>query len=124
MSNDPVHKVLDYQTPEASREIPQLRLMHLWRTIGIWSLLWLLLGAVFPMVGAIALVSMLVAIVMTLIYMTRLATREVSTGYAIRHLLLALLLMPIFALGLIVVPLMVESDLVKWRDKAERENIR
>jgi len=117
MSNDPFHKVLNYHTPERSRERPLLETMRLWRSIGIWSLVGVLFGAVVPIIGAVALVSLLVASVMTFVYMTRLAALEVSAGYAIRHLLLGLLLLPIFGIGLMIVPVIVESDLVKWRDR-------
>jgi hypothetical protein len=95
--------------------------MRLWRSIAVWCLVAFIGGSlVSPRVGAMGLVGLTVASVMTLGYMTRAAAREVGTGYAVRHLVLGIVLMPLFFLGVLAVPLMVQSDLIKWRDAADR----
>lgn len=87
----------------------------------MWSLVVFIGGSLlFPLAGAAGLVGLAVASVMTLVYMTRAAACEVGAGYALRHLLLAIALMPVLFLGVLVVPLMVQSDMIKWRDAADR----
>ncbi len=67
------------------------------------------------LVHALALTGFVIGTLVTLCYMTCTASREVSAGYAVRQVLLALILMPVCFWGLLVVPLMVESDIIKWR---------
>jgi hypothetical protein len=47
--------------------------------------------------------------------MFRAAASEVSVGYAVRHLVLAILLLPALFLGVFLVTRLVEADLVNWR---------
>lgn len=62
-----------------------------------------------------ALVVALVMGLVTLVVMFLAAREEFGRGYAWRHVVLALLLGLVFGLGLVVVPLMVDSDIAKTR---------
>lgn len=118
---DANHPVLDHASPTKTGEIPFLPAMQLWRSVAVWSLVAFVGGSLlFPPAGAAGLMVLLVASIITLVYMTRAAAREVSAGYALRHLVLAIALMPVFFLGVLIVPLMVQSDMIKWRDMSDR----
>ena len=41
---------------------------------------------------------------------------EVSSGYAARQVVLSVLLTPVLFAGVVLIPLAVYSDLIKWRD--------
>ena len=62
--------------------------------------------------------------IMTFLHMTRLAADEVGRGYAIRHLILAILLWPILLLGIFVVPALVEEDVIRLREDELRHQAR
>ena len=47
--------------------------------------------------------------------MVRAAASEVGMGYALRHLVLALALLPLLFLGIFLVTRLVESDQINWR---------
>ena len=113
--------ILDYAVSPASDDIPFLPAMRIWRSVAFWSLLVFIGGALSNrLLAAVGLGALLAASVMTLLYMTRAATTEVSTSYALRHLFLAIALTPILFLGVFVVPVLVQLDLIKWRDAARR----
>ena len=98
--------------------------MRMWRSIAGWSLLAFVGGALsIRLLAAIALGGFVAASVMTLIYMTRAAARELGTGYAVRHLLLAVALTPVLLLGIFIVPLLVQSDMIKWREAEGRARV-
>jgi len=68
-----------------------------------------------PWVALLLLVVLMIMIPITIVLMLLAAGNEIGVGYAVRHLLLYVLLLPIGLLGPIVVPFMVWSDLTKRR---------
>ena len=72
------------------------------------------------LLAAVGVGGFVAASVMRLVCMTRAAAREVGTGYAVRHLLLAIALTPVLLLGIFLVLLLVQADMIKWRDVATR----
>ena len=116
--------VLEYESPEERDRIPFIGPMRMWRSITGWALAFALfvpslftsmeLKAFVPLALA-ALALLVVASTLTLYYVTRAAAAEVSVGYAVRHLCLAVALYPVFLLGIFLVPRLVESDMIKWR---------
>jgi len=124
MSTDPP-PIIDYESPPPDQKTAFLPVMMRWRSACGWCFL---LG-VCSIVGGfyldestdlkiaqplICVAGMLVCSIFTLIYMGK-AAAEVSTGYAARQVVLAILLIPIFLLGIFAMPMMVQSDLLKWR---------
>ncbi len=124
--------VLDYATPATpARVFFFLSRMLLWRSIAIWSLVALIAGPfLFGYLAAVAMISSIVvraavltwavavtafviATVLTFYYMTRAAAREAGPGYGVRQLLLALISLPLFFWGLLLVPLLLESDIIE-----------
>jgi hypothetical protein len=125
----PERPVLEYATPGGSEVGGAALLAHMrrWRSYtAIGVLIALVSSLAFSGVAplgflgfAIGLGVFLVGAVMTLMYMTRAAAREVDRAYAARHLILAILLLPIFFLGVFFVPTIVESDLARWQREDE-----
>ena len=72
--------------------------------------------------GLLAFAALVVATTLTLISMTRTAAHEISPAYAVRHLILALLLLPIFFLGPLLVPKLVQADARRLRLSEEDDN--
>jgi hypothetical protein len=108
--------VLEYSSPDAQDAIPHIGAMRLWRRIAGWGFWLSIPGLVFYLPLAVVAVAVLcVGSIGALVCMTRAGANEVGTGYAVRHLLLALLLIPILFLGVFLVTRLVESDLVGWR---------
>jgi hypothetical protein len=62
-----------------------------------------------------ALAMTLASAILTIYYIGRLAQSQVGTGYAVRHVLLTIMLMPIVFLGIWVVPELIKSDLINSR---------
>src|SRR5687767_13574479 len=90
--------MLAYATPEIPAVVgdPLLMPMLAWRRYTAWGLLAAFIGGVVWWPAALlALVFVLVACVMTLVTMTRYAAHNFGTGYAVRHLLLAIVLTPV-----------------------------
>jgi hypothetical protein len=131
MSEEPHDSpVLDYAAPAGpNATVPKpetlslLARMRFWHSVSVWGLVATVGSSVLgiPFAGGIVFLFFLFAGAMTLTYMTRAAAFEVDRGYAARHLVLALLLFPVVFAGVFVVPLMVNSDVVKWR-RAEEES--
>ena len=66
--------------------------------------------------------GMMVCSILTLIYMWKAAAIEAGFRYALRQTVLAVLLTPPLLLGVYLVPILVKSDLLKWRRVEERKN--
>ncbi len=60
-------------------------------------------------------------LVASAVLMTMAGWKELGSGYAIRHLLLLVLLTPVFFIGPIAVPLLVWSDLTKRRQAMDEQ---
>jgi predicted membrane protein len=62
-----------------------------------------------------------VSVVMTLVCLFRAAAAEVGVGYALRHVILIVVFLPIACVSLFAVTSAVESDILKWqaRDKSD-----
>ena len=117
------HLILDYSPRPVAKEATLLINMRRWHSICGWCF-WLTIPALFyyyPL-GLGASAATLVAAVFTLIYMGRVAAEEAGTGYAGRQVVLAILLSPLCLLGVWLVPLLVESDLQKWRTIEEHNS--
>jgi hypothetical protein len=68
-----------------------------------------------PTLGFLTLAALVLATGLTLLTMTRTAAREFSPAYATRHLLLALLLLPILFVGPLLIPHLVQADAKRLR---------
>ncbi len=91
-----------------STDSPYLDRMIKWHRATLWCFL---IGMLVPIV----FIAVPLYTIVTWYFMYRAAAAEVDSGYALRHLLLAVLLTPFLLIGVLLVPLMVESDLTKWR---------
>jgi hypothetical protein len=112
----PPHPVLEYWSPEAPDAIPFLGAMRLWRRVAGWGFWLSIAGIVLYLPLALAAFAVLcLGSTCTLVFMVRASAREVGVGYAIRHLLLAIVLLPVMFLGVFLVTRLVESDMVTWR---------
>lgn len=115
--------MLAYATPEIQSVVGDLLLMPMraWRRYTAWGLLAAFIGGIvwWPM-ALMALVFVLVACVMTLVTMTRYAAHNFGTAYAVRHLLLAIVLSPILLLGVFLVSRLVQADIERWHLNADR----
>jgi hypothetical protein len=110
-------QVLSYEVPGAAREIPGLDRMLFWRMLASWGIGAIIAGLFFTswvvLIGGVA--WFLIASAWCFIYMTSAAAAEVGTLYAARQLLLAIVLLPMLFTGVLVVPLLVQADLLNWR---------
>jgi hypothetical protein len=95
--------------------------MWQWRRVCGWCFWITIAGLIwsFPLAIGAAGVSIFAG-VLTLIYMGRAAEAEAGAGYAARQVTLAAILSIICLMGVWLVPLLVESDLLKWRALEER----
>lgn len=115
--------ILDYERPvvEPVDGRAYLKRMRFWRSVTGGCLLLSLFGflnvllAIAPVVGAI------VAAVLTLKYLWLAAYIEAGAGYATRHLVLAIILLPWGFFGIFLVPILLESDMLKWHAEEDRE---
>jgi hypothetical protein len=115
--------MLAYATPEvpAAAGDPFLMPMRDWRRYTAWGLLAAIVGVVVWWPAAlVAMAFVLVACVMTLITMTRYAAHNAGTAYAVRHLALAIALMPVMLLGIFLVSRLVQADIERWHLTAQR----
>jgi hypothetical protein len=96
--------------------------MRAWRLYTAWGIVVLLLTGWFWPMGVTGLILTLVAVVITLVQMTRFAAHHCGTSYAIRHLVLSVCLMPMLLLGVFVVPRLVETDIDRWRAIEDRRD--
>jgi hypothetical protein len=129
--------VIDYASPEPRDGNAFLRPMMRWRSRCGWCVVAMLLlmglAMLWPPISflpeflqagtGLCLIGMLITSIFTLIYLGRAAMTEVSAGYAARQVILAVLLTPIFLLGVFVMPILVQSDLLKWRRVEERKTL-
>ena len=67
------------------------------------------LGFVLAAHLVVSLEALLIAVILTLFYMFR-ASHHLGIAFAVGHLLIALFLLPLFLLGLITTPLLVETE--------------
>lgn len=114
-SNPP--PMLAYATPHIPAVVgdPLLMTMCAWRRYTAWGLLACVIGLIaWPPSALVALAFVLFSSVMTLIGMTRYANSNVGKAYAIRHLALAIVLAPIFFLGVFLVSRLVQADIERW----------
>jgi hypothetical protein len=108
--------VLAYATPARSPQIPFIQPMKRWRLLaglGLWPTLFGLV--VYRPLAVFAATVMCAGIVGALVCMYRAAAAEAGAGYAARHVVLAIILMPLLLLGLFFVTRLVEADLINWR---------
>jgi hypothetical protein len=75
-----------------------------------------------PIPGLLTLAALAIATILTLLTMTRTAAREISPAYATRHLLLALLLLPILFIGPLLIPHLVQADARRLRLSEENQD--
>ena len=90
--------------------------MLAWRRFASWCL-WLLIPGLllFWPLGLALFAGLCVCSIGALMYMYRAGASEVGRGYALRQLLLAVILLPVAFLGVFLVTRLVEADLVNWR---------
>src|SRR4051794_21361944 len=104
---NPAPIILPYASADANGGLPYLRPMNRWRLGCLVSLLftvWVPFFTPWPLLAILGLPALLTCAVMTVIYIGRLCYHEVGTSYAVRHVLLALVLMPFFLLGIWIIP--------------------
>jgi hypothetical protein len=126
----PYFPVLDYESPQPEDpndpydSIAFVSSMRAWRKAAGWCF-WATIGGVvlagqssnagWAMLGLLGLAGLIVTSGGTLYYMFRAALREVGVRYAVGHLLLAMVLLPVVFLGVFLVTRLVESDFINWR---------
>lgn len=88
-------------------------------TVHLAALSTALVGFIFPD----ALIAAAVLACMATVAMTVAATKEAGAGYALPHLLLLVLLTPVFFIGVIGVPFLVWSDLTKRRITIAKQDV-
>src|SRR5688500_5190042 len=105
MSSDPLHPVvLNYESSVKPDDDPLLRKMRLWQIITCACGLCMLGGSFFyDSLILLCPVLVLCGSIVTFFYMTR-AAYEWGFWYAVRQLGLAIVLMPVFFLGVVLVP--------------------
>ena len=119
----PAPTVLDYAGAEEEPEIPYAQPMMDWRRRAGYAFILVAgvgVAGFAPMAVVVFMATMLPAIVLTLYYMTRAGLEVFGVGYAVNQLVLAVCLMPFFFLSLVIMPVFVESDLMRWRDPPVR----
>lgn len=90
--------------------------MRRWRRVAAWGFWLTIAGLAFSLpLALVALVALCVGSIGALVYMFRAGASEVGTGYALRHLVLAMALLPLLFLGVFLITRLVEADLVNWR---------
>ncbi len=115
--------MLAYATPEIPAVVgdPFLIAMRAWRRYTAWGLLAFVVGSIVWLPAALlATVFSLVTCVMTLVTMTRYAAHNFGTSYAVRHLILAIVLLPILLFGVFLVSGLVQADVERWHLTADR----
>lgn len=102
-------------------EVPHLKSMvrvhTAWIAFGIAAFVMMF---ILPFLGFALFVMVLLMIPVTLTLMMLAAGKEIGVGYAVKHFVLYILLLPFGFIGPIVVPFMVWSDLTKRRAAEER----
>ena len=109
--------ILDYATAPEKGNADVLASMRSWQLIAALTVgISVVLIPISPVAAAIALLAAGAFGVITLLYMTRAAARSFGRVYALSHLFLALLLMPVFLVGFLLIPSLVQSDIDRQRD--------
>jgi hypothetical protein len=115
--------VLSYAPPKLRDSPNYIARMRFWHSMTAFSFVALIYSAMaLPLLVFVAiLVLLLISVVLTLVYMTQAAVREGGTGYAVKHLVVAIVLSPILLLGVFLVPLMVQADVARRRMRGREE---
>lgn len=133
--SEPTPPTIDY-APIAQDEIPFIRQMLWWRSMCgellLTTAIVLLLSnvvrrgstpeAALHLIAFICYGATTLSAIMAIIYMGRAALNEMGAWYAVRHIVLALLLSPFMFIGVWWIPGVVMSDLIKWRAVEERDD--
>jgi len=124
LSQSPV--ILDYERPvvEPLDGRAYLKRMRFWRSVTGGCLLLSLFGFLNVLLAIAPLVGAIVAAVLTLKYLWLAAYIEAGPGYATRHLVLAIILLPWAFFGIFLVPILLESDMFKWHAEEDWEAAR
>ena len=115
--------LLEYATPQVPTTAgdPLLRGMRVWRRCVAWGIVASVVSAVvFLPVLLLSIPFTLLAAAMTLDHMTRYAASNFGVGYAVRHLVMAIVLAPLLFLGVFLVSFLVQADIERWHQNAER----
>jgi hypothetical protein len=116
--------VVDYAQVDVDEGLPFAKPMRRWRSACAWFF-WATVSLMgfFPILALLLAVAALVCGVLTIVYMERMALAEAGPAYAIRQILLAILLSFFAFFGVWLMPPLVESDLAKWRIIEGRQRI-
>lgn len=95
--------------------------MRFWRSVTGACLVLLLFGFINIVLAIIPLFGALVSAVLTLKHLWLAGYVEAGIGYATRHLVLAIILLPWGFFGILLVPILMESDMLKWHWEEDRE---
>jgi len=98
--------------------------MRFWRAVTGGCLLLSLFGFLNVLLAIAPLVGAIVAAVLTLKYLWLAAYIEAGAGYAARHFALAIILLPWGFFGIFLVPILLESDMLKWHAEEDWEAAR
>jgi hypothetical protein len=121
----PGNLVVDYASIDVDDGIPFMRPMWRWRSVCATCFCATIAGLFIWLPIALgAFLATVITGILTLVYLERAARTEVNLAYSMRHLMLAILLCPVFFLGVWLVPVLVHSDLIKWRRVEERNRAR
>jgi len=122
-----VRRMLDYATPpqwDSTAIIARhLQAMRFWRATAAMGIAAALVGIRFPPVlpilgGALAIA----ASTLTLFHMTQAAWRAMGRSYALRHLILAIAISPMFFIGVFLVPPLVEVEISRQRQREQQQH--
>lgn len=106
MEQDSVNPAIRSMLRSQRRAIVALLVLIGMLFLGVWSLLIYLVVVAF----------LCVQILLTWVFVFRAGNCEAGAGYAWRHLILSIVLTPLLFVGIVFVPLLVKSDLEKWRN--------
>ena len=122
----PPRAILEYQGPavEAVDVHRHFKRMRFWRSVTGGCLALSLFGFVNILLAVVPLVGAVVSAVLTLKYLWLAGYVEAGAGYATRHLALAIILLPLGFFGIFLVPILLESDMLKWHAEEDREAAR
>lgn len=101
-----------------------LKRMRCWCSVTGGCLLLSLFGFINVLLAIAPLIGAIVAAILTLKYLWLAAYIEAGAGYAARHLALAIILLPWGFFGIFLVPILLESDMLKWHAEEDRETVR
>jgi len=118
--------ILEYQGPavEPVDVHHHFKRMRFWRAVTGGCLILSAFGFVNILLAVIPLAGAVVSAMLTLKYLWLTGYVEAGAGYATRHLLLAIILLPWGFFGIFLVPILLESDMLKWHAVEDREAAR